>query len=433
MKRILSRLFRREVAPRSDMHVFEVVSDTGRLPTKPLSMSLSSHGPFGYMADPDLIPPPEPDPSVLFPVLRYLRDNIPDVSAGVWAWVRLSNTPQTMRLEGGNTHEINRAKEVLARLDGRIHEFEHAKGQGMESLVAAFFLSIFTYGSFAGEVVVTDDRRAIDKFYIVDPATIRFRRTRHDRHLIPYQLLPNGKTIRLNPGSFYYCGLDAEGDTPYGRSPLLALPLVARVQQQMIVDLARASHNAGFPTLHVKYSPGSPHPNESPSAFNERTSREFTEIRDRLRDKKADSNFVTSDNIEVEYIGAGGMRTRWMESLQAISEQVISALHLAPFMLGRNWGTTESWGTAQYQLLTNHAVTVQESARRMVEWLRNLELSLHGISVVCHHEFKPHRRLDEFAAARAEALKIKTGLELLDRNLISEEQLATLYLSGASM
>jgi hypothetical protein len=433
MKRILSRLFQRESAPRSDIHLFEVVSDPDRLPTRPLSMPLSSRGPLGYMSDPDLIPPPEPDPSILFPVLRYLRDNIPDVSAGVWAWVRLCNTPQTVRLEGGSAHDVSQAREILALLDARIHEFEHAKGQGMESLVAAFFLSIFTYGSFAGEVVLTDDRRAIDKFYIIDPATIRFRRTRYDRHLVPYQLLPDGKTIRLTPGSFFYCGLDAEGDTPYGRSPLLALPLVARVQQQMIVDLARASHNAGFPTLHVKYSPGLARPGESPSAFNERTAREFTEIRDRLRDKKTDSNFITFDNIQVEYIGPGGTRTRWMESLQAVSEQVISALHLAPFMVGRNWGTTESWGTAQYQLLTNHAVTVQESAKRMVEWLRNLELSLHGIPVICHHQFSPHRKLDEFGAARAEALKIKTGLELMDRKILSGEEFAQFYLPKASL
>ncbi|MFH1739924.1 MAG: hypothetical protein ABIH23_13015, partial [bacterium] len=113
---------------------------------------------------------------------------------------------------------------------------------------------------------------------------------------------------------------------------------------------------------------------------------------------------------------------------QAVSEQVISALHLAPFMLGRNWGTTESWGTAQYQLLTNHATTVQENAKRMVEWLRNLELSLHGVPVVCHHQFSPHRKIDEVGSARAEALRTKTGLELLDRNLLSAEEFGMMYL-----
>ncbi|MFH1744513.1 MAG: hypothetical protein ABIH23_36375, partial [bacterium] len=381
MKRILSRLLRRQPHLSSDIRVFETVPDSDRIPTRPLSTSVSSYSPVGLMSDPDLIPPPEPDASVLFPVLRYMRDNIPDVSAGVWAWVRLCNTPQTMRLEGGGAGNVRQAREILARLDSRIHEFEHAKGQGMESLVAAFFLSIFTYGSFAGEVVLTNNRQEIDKFYIIDPATIRFRRTRVDRQLVPCQLLPDGKLIRLNPASFFYCALDSEGDSPYGRSPLVALPLVARIQQQMIVDLARATHNSGFPTLHVKYSPGISRPGESPSAFNKRINGEFKEIRDRLREKKPDSNFVTFDNIQVEYIGTSGTRMRWTESLQAVSEQVISALHLAPFMLGRNWGTTESWGTAQYQLLTNHATTVQENAKRMVEWLRNLELSLHGVPV----------------------------------------------------
>jgi len=427
MKNPLSRFFRRRSTPQPPARVFEAVSDPSRLPTRPLSTSSSSFPLSGFLSESDIIPAPEPEPSVLFPVLRYLRDHIPDVSAGVWAWIRLCNTPQSMQLDGG-TEAVRRAQRILAALDERIHEFKHAKGQGMEALVAAFFLSVFTYGSFAGEVVLAADRRRIDKFYIIDPATIRFRRTERDRRLLPCQQLPNGRTIRLNPGSFFYYGLDAEGDSPYGRSPLLAVPLVARIQQQMIVDLARASHNAGYPTLHVKYAPGSPRPGESPSSFNERTAKEFQEIRDRLREKKADSNFITFDNIQVDYIGPTGTRTRWMESLQAISEQVISALHLAPFMLGRNWGTTESWGTAQYELLTNHAGTVQQNAKRMIEWLRNLELALQGIPVTCRHEFSPHRKIDELGAARAQSIRIKTGLELLDRELLTAEEFSSAYM-----
>ncbi len=429
MAGIFSRLWRNIPSHRKQSPVFETVSEPNRIPVRPISTPGGSYASLGLMNDPDMIPPPEPDFTVLFPVLRYMRDHIPDVSAGVWAWVRLCNTPQTMHLDGGSSTDLETAKAILARLDRRIHEFEHAKSQGMESLVAAFFLSVFTYGSFAGEVVLTEDRSRIDKFYIIDPATIRFRRTRVNRHLVPYQLLPDGKFVRLNPASFFYYALDAEGDSPYGRSPLMALPLVARIQQQMMIDLARATHNAGFPTLHVKYAPGVPRPGESPSVFNERIGREFQEIRDRLREKKADSNFVTFDNIEVEYVGVGGNRTRWSESLQAVSEQVISALHLAPFMLGRNWGTTETWGASQYQLLTNHATTVQQSAKRMVEWLRNLELALYGIPVTCRHEFSPHKKLDEFGTARAESLRVKTGLELLDRKLISQEEFSTNYLS----
>ncbi len=423
----LPRIFRRRSNSHPPSRVLDTVADPNQLPTHPLAATSSPFPPSGTLSEPGMIPVQEPDPSVLYPVLRYLRDRIPDVSAGVWAWVRLCNTPQSLHFDGGSQSDLHHARQILADLDERIHEFTHVKGQGMQALVGSFFLSVFTYGAFAGEVVLSNNRKRIDKFYIIDPAMIRFRRTQRERRLLPFQLLPNGTTIQLNPGSFFYYGLDAEGDSPYGRSPLLAVPLIARIQQQMVIDIARASHNAGYPTLHVKYTPGSLRPGESPSAYNERTAREFNEIRDRLREKKPDSNFITFDNIEVDYIGPTGSRTRWQESLQAISEQVISALHLAPFMLGRNWGTTESWGTAQYQLLTNHARTVQENAKRMIEWLRNLELSLHGIPVLCRHEFSPHRKLDELGAARAESVRVKTGLELLDRDILTTEEFSSLY------
>jgi len=66
----------------------------------------------------------------------------------------------------------------------------------------------------------------------------------------------------------------------------------------------------------------------------------------------------------------------------------------------------------------------------MVEWLRNLELALHDIPVTCRHEFSPHKKPDEFGAARAESLRIKTGLQLLDRKVISQEEFTTNYLSA---
>jgi len=157
---------------------------------------------------------------------------------------------------------------------------------------------------------------------------------------------------------------------------------------------------------------------EQPGTYNARLQEELEALRAEVHRRDADSNLITFDNVRVSYIGPDGYSHQWRESLQAIGEQVISALHLAPFMIGRNWGTTESWGTAQYQLLTNNARTVQEGAKRLAEWLRNLELTLQGSPLTVRHHFAPHHHLDADGRAQALQTTADTLVTLADKGLL---------------
>lgn len=369
----------------------------------------------------DSLPPPGVDPRLLFPLLRRLRDYIPDVSAGVWAWVRLCSTPLTYTFEEGSAADRERARGILQHLNRRVYGLQNERERGIDSLVQAFFLSVFTYGAFCGELVLDDRRERIDRFIPIDPATIRFRMNPQTREYRPYQIQADGALVKLNPSSFFYYGLDTDGLSPYGRPPLLALPLVVRLQQQLLRDMARAQHNAGYPSIHLRVAMPERHNREKQSEYHQRIQHELEQMRDELERKDTDSNIITFDNVEIQYVGPNGNAHQWSESIQAIGEQVISALHLAPFMIGRNWGTTQSWGTAQYQLLTNNARTVQEGAKRLVEWLCNLELLLAGISMKAVHRFAPHHHLDAFDRARAFRTAAETLIALSDKGFIETE------------
>ncbi len=392
------------------------------LPTRPLSRPVedsSLAGLFGYGS---LVPHRYAEPSWLYPFFRYIRDSVPDVSAGVWAWVRLCATPQSVEYDNGTDEEIAEAKAIIETLDANLFEFDHMKRQGMDALVNSFFLSVFTYGAFAGEVVLKEDHSGIDRFFIIDPATIRFKRYPTSRRLVPFQATPDGTLRRLRLASFFYYALDADGDNPYGRSPLLSLPFVLRIQQQMIADMGKASHNFGHPTLHLTYRAPERAPGESAVEYNNRIQANFNQVVEGLRAKEADSNFITYDNIEIKVLSPEGSGVAWHESLQAISEQVIAGLHLAPFMIGRNWGTTETWGAAQYDLLTSNAVSVQRGAKRMAEWLRNTELALRGSRVTTRHHFAPHSRINEYDRARAIEARTRSALSLFEKGLLRGEE-----------
>lgn len=421
----LFRLFRREplTEARGRQQPLATVPEPGQgVGTFPRATATSLTEPHGQFRYGEFVAHLYVEPAILYPFLRYLRDSIPDVSAGVWTWVRLCSTPQKVALSGGGEREIEHARKVVRLLDERIFEFDHMQKQGMDALVNCFFLSVFTYGCFAGEVVLKDDRSGIDKFFMIDPSTIRFKRYKTSRRLVPYQVTADGEVIRLRDASFFYYALDSDGDNPYGRSPLMSLPFVIKIQQQLIADMARATHNAGWPMLHVSYSPPKKEEGESLRSYQSRVRTNYQAIRDTMGQREADSNFVTLDNVQIKYLSPGNSTQKWSESLQAITEQVISGMHLAPFMIGRNWGTTQSWGIAQYRLMVNNAATVQRGAKRMCEWLRNLELALAGSGVKSEHHFESHGSLNDGDQAKAFESRAKSLLSLHEKGLVGDEK-----------
>ncbi len=392
-----------------------------QMPSRPLSMPPVNEG-MGSLMGEEFLPAGVIDPRLMYPLFRRLRDYVPDVSAGVWAWVRLCSTEPWYGLHGGTESQRNEAVRLLEDLDRRIYGLQTEQAWGVDALVQCYFLSIFTYGSFCGEVILDDSRRKIDRFVIIDPATIRFKLEQQSRSYLPYQIREDGSTIQLNPVSFFYQGLDVDGLSPYGRSPLMALPLVVKLQQQMIHDMAQAQHNAGYPTIHFRLKTPERDHRESSSQYHERLNREIQQIREEIGNKRADSNLVTYESIEVHYIGPSGQTRTWSESMQAIGEQVVSALHLAPFMIGRNWGTTESWGSAQYQLMTNNARTVQEGAKRLAEWLRNLELILQGCPLQVTQHFAPHHSMDMNHRAQSLQTMAQAMTNLVENRLVDLDE-----------
>lgn len=403
-------------APRPDREVSaRAVFAAGR----PRPRAIPGFG-TGRAGDADGLVHPGFDPDWCFPLFRQMRDEIPDVSAGVWAWVRLCSTSQTCTLDGGTERCREEARAILDRLDRRVFRPNQEKERGVDAIVRCLFLSVFTYGAFCGEAVPLPGRRGVDAFRVVDPATVRFRRARGGA-LEPAQIGPGGEIRPLNPATFYYFGLDTDGLSPYGRPPLMALPLVVKIQQQLIEDMARAQHNAGYPSLHFRVKTPQRHARETPQAYARRVDGLLESVRDEIARKGADSNLVTLDTLEVGYIGPSGNAVQWSEPLRAVSEQVVSALRLAPFMIGRNWGTTESWGAAQYRLLTNNARSVQEGARRLAEWIRNLELALRGSPCRAVHHFAPHFHLDAAERARAFQTTANALIRLMEAGVLERE------------
>jgi predicted nucleic acid-binding protein len=361
---------------------------------------------------------PNDTPFAMLQVYRFLRDAVPDISDGVWTWKRLCQTGfDTVIVDGSSELAQARAERLIDELNRRVNSGD----RGIDGLLDIFYTSLFTYGAAAFEIVLTQSREQIHDVVPVDVWTVRFKR--EDDGLHPYQVV-NGETVPLPRERFVYVGLDRDGTNPYGRSMLRSIPFVVKIQQRLIEDMAKATHNAGWSKLHVAYTPGERRKGESAEAFDSRMNAEFGDLRDQLDGLETDQNLVTYDNVAVNLIRGDQQSQVFYGNHKAIEEQVITGMHLMPILMGRNYGTTETYGTAQYEIINRQVETVNRSVKRILERLYNFELALMWGEARAKVKMRTNRTADALKEAMARKHDIDNVLRLRDEGFLTRDDAA---------
>lgn len=350
---------------------------------------------------------------------RYLRDTIPIVSAAVWAWVRLCSTPQTVEITGSE-EAIKRAGGIINDLDDRILENPYQRGLGINRLTEAMFLELFTLGRFCGELVLLPDGSGIDYFRSLDPFKVIWERS--GRWQASYEE-ENGSTRRLNRERTFYTTLGMDIFNPAGIEPLATVPFVLEIEQKLLEDMARSSHNAGIPRLQVKITPPSTFENENEEEYLNRINSYFDQTVDQFQSLEADQNLFTWSDVEVTVIGGEkGRSFSWKINREQVLEDVITALKLFPWVLGRSHGTTQNWVGAQYNLLMQEVDSIQASATALADWLRNTELKLRGCNARAKHVFAPNQDPFLLERAQAEDISFRTIDGMVEKGYITRDE-----------
>jgi len=340
---------------------------------------------------------------------RYLRDNIPILNAGVWAWVRLCATKMTQLIEGESDNDKIRAEKLFIDLDRRILEIPYGRGSGLTKLTEAFFLELFTTGKFAGEAVLTKDNKAIDHFRYIDPYLIGWEHT--SKGWTPFvHDLENDKKEKIDPNLFFYSTLGTDMSNPAGAEPLASIPFVVEVEQLMLEDMARSSHNAGTPRMQVKIERPEQYSWEDEIAYNDRANNYFKDVVGQFQSLEPDDNIFTWAGVDVAIVGESGLGHHWRLGREQVIEDVITGLKLFPWVLGRTHKTTQNWVQSQFDLLMEIVAAHQKSGADLVDWLCTLELKLNSVKAHVSHRFADHP--DPFRLERARAKKIE--LENID-------------------
>ena len=370
-------------------------------------------------AEPVLSMPGE-TPFAMFRVYRYLRDHVPDVSDAIWTWKRLCQTGYDVALRDvASESEETTARAQLAALEARVNQGD----RGMDGLLDIFYESLFTYGAAAVELVPGARRTRLADVVPVDVPSLRFRREGGRNALYQYR---DGELRRLPEARAIYVGLDRDGTNPYGRSMLRSLPGVIKIQQRLLEDMAEATRNAGWNKLHVTYRPEDPEQGEEQEAYQARMQEDLARLRDMFSGLRSDQNLVTFDNVGIDVLRGQQSGHGFYENHKAVEEQVITGMHLMPILLGRNYGTTETYGTVQYEIINRQVETVNRSVRRMLEQVFNHELAMALGRPRATVQMRANRTTDALKAEQARGEEIANVLRLRDEGLIDAQTALTM-------
>jgi hypothetical protein len=352
---------------------------------------------------------------------RFLTDHIPAVHACLWTWVRLAAAPGRYRIDGSsNSGSTSAAEERLADLFRNGYANNLGNRIGFSSMLVDLFASLFRDGRFGGFVIAKRDSSGVDRFIPVEPADIE---TDEETDRLKLVLDYGSGRIDLQRPDFYYLAHNDSVSTPMGRSMLQPIPFVAYIEQQLVDDMRRSSHNSGFHRLHVKVTPPERLSGESDSAFTERINGYFDATVKMIGSCEVDDNPVTWDNVQIDYIGPEKSRevsNSWFMNHRAMIEEICAGTNLSPYLLGYSYGATTSWANFKFDVVMRQVRSIQTEVSRFMEWLGDIDLAMAGIDARCRFEFD-----NTFAYQAADRLAQQTGridnlLKLLDAGLVDE-------------
>ncbi len=353
---------------------------------------------------------------------RFLTDNIPVISACVWTWVRLAAAPGGFKVMDSADKKLE--EKAAYRLDQLVQRMSvNATGNpvGLVTFMADLFNSLFRDGVFGGFLTVRKDGSGIDRFIPIDASKLMWEDSEKKPRLV---LDHEEDSLPLNRPDFYYIPLNGGVSEPLGRSILQAIPFVSYIEQQLVDDMRRSSHNSGFHRLHVKITPPERMAGEADSAYIDRINGYFDSTVSMIKSLDVSENPVTWDNVEIEHVGPDSSRSTtnsWFFNHRAMIEEISAGTNLAPFLLGYSYGATTTWSAFKFDMVMRQVKSIQAEAAHFLEWIANVDLALAGLETKCRFVFDNTFAYQATDKAAIQSSRVDNILKLFNAGLIDEQ------------
>ena len=349
---------------------------------------------------------------------RFLAENIPILNGAVWLWARLCSAPVEFKFRG---LPQTTGHALITGLDRTLAPFSYQKEGGFETIVNMFFRSLFIDGCFGGEVILNHQGDSILEFNPCDTRLLSFEQANNGWQIF-YE--NDSQRIKVDPGSFYFTGLDATSNDPRGISMLSSIGFITHLEQKLISDMAQTLEKSGYQRIQVQLTKPERLPGESDSTYIERANSYFDSTVDLMKGLKPSDSAVTWDDVQIQTIGPSGQgaASSWYLYHRSLVENICAGVHLDPFMLGYSFGTTQTWARFKFEIMMRQIIAVQEKAKGFLKWLVGLEMALRGLPGEVEILFDNRRVFGSLERFKAESIMTDSIIDQYKAGLLDKQE-----------
>jgi hypothetical protein len=372
-------------------------------------------------------------------LLELLADLSPEISAGLWNWLRLCNPgwkvtavrPGRGPRAGGEPDERATAvlKQFLASLPG---PYDVPLRVPFDTIVNQLFMGAFLRGAFMSELVLDENGRLPLNIATPDPYSARFKKMKHPQLGTVWQLgqYQGQQWTPLDRPTVRYVPIDPAPGRPYGRaivSPALHTTLFLI---GILHDLRRVVAQQGWPRINLEVdfealaemAPDDAKPGTE--GFEEWVTAVIAEIETVYASLEPDDAYVHANTIKVNgSVGTLGAQALGMIDtlITKLERMAARAMKQMPLLLGIDESTTDANANRQWEIQAAGIKSIQHLCETMLEHLLGLALQAQGIQATVTFRFAELRAAEMLRDAMTEQLQITNEISKYNQGWISQD------------
>ncbi len=287
--------------------------------------------------------------------------------------------------------------------------------RGLDGFLSGYLMSLLTYGSAAGEMVLAPTGDRIGALYLSDLRDLEIRRGENPLEAELLLAGPGGGVPLPYPELVFFSALNPEPGEAAGRSLLRGLPFLSSVLMEIYRAMGENFRRVGALryAVTVKPEPGSDAQGVADAVAREWSGAMEAAGQGELRD------FVAVGDVSIRVIGADNQFIDTEIPVRQLLEQIVAKTGLPPFLLGLSWSTTERMSRQQADILTTELESYRSILTPVAERICRMALDLAGLPGEVGIEWESISLQDEVEAANARYTNARAAL--LERELKEKE------------
>lgn len=326
--------------------------------------------------------------------IQIIAAKDPDVSQAVWAFQRLCMQGVNIEIRDLNGTRISEAEDLF---NLQCSHWNKLGKDGLDGIIDNLHRIGLLYNVMIIEAVVGGDN-TFSGIYIIDPRTIEWKLEKRNgvEEWIPYQD-QDGNKIDLTKGNVFWVISNPDISKPNGPYLLESAVPAVDYKLQTIKDSSAVLRRQGYPynvfsinkERVINSLPMSQRNDKK--AVNEAIEKAVQLASSVAVGREPTQDIVVTDDIEVNRNSNSSAGTSidtraWFDTIDV---QMLNGCKTLGFLMNRNSGTTESWGTVQMKIITDMVHSFQQKSKRLIEDIGAIWLQLNGYQGTLKLTHKP--------------------------------------------